>query len=138
MGCIMGRIMQGTTSHIHCDAVPFLPPAKAEFPDLERLFQYTRAWGRVLAVIFDHRHRGNLHIKAWLLAGPLPMLQEATALGRSACIGMYHEPIPRGMSGVAVEGSRGASLLGSACLCGWPRCWHLRLKIRRRTISAAS
>lgn len=34
-----------------------LAATKAEFPDLERLFQNTRAWGVVLAVIFDHRHK---------------------------------------------------------------------------------
>lgn len=64
----------------------------AQFPDLETLFQNTRAWGGVLAVIHDHRHRGNLHIKSWLSTGPLPMLQEAAVPGRQACIGMYHEP----------------------------------------------
>lgn len=43
----MGRTMQGTAS-LHYDAGPVLPPAMAEFPDLERLFQNTRAWGGVL------------------------------------------------------------------------------------------
>lgn len=88
-----------------------LAVAKAEFPDLERLFQNTRAWGVVLAVIFDHRHRGNLHIKSWLLAGPLAMLQEAVVPGRQACIGTYHEPYREVCQGSA----RGAS--------GEPHCW---------------
>lgn len=50
-------------------------------------------------MIFDHRHRGNLHIKAWLLAGPWAMQQEAVVPERQACIGTYHEPYQEACQG---------------------------------------
>lgn len=73
----------------------------------------------MLALIFDHRHRGNLHIKAWLLAGPLPMLEEAVGTGRQACIGTYHEPYQEACQGSGrVEGVQESLIAGQHQLAG--------------------
>lgn len=82
-------------------------------------------------MIFDHRHRGNLHIKSWLSTGPLPMLQEAAVPGRQACIGMYHEPHQAARQGPSM-GVQESLVAGQhqpvPASQGRPRWWRLRLK----------
>ena len=112
----MGRIMQGTAPQLTMLGDSCRPRGQNS-PTWERLFQNMRAWGGgVLALIVDHRHRGNLHIKAWPLAGPWRMLQEVMVPGRQACIGTYHEPYQEACQGATRRGSRRRSLLGSTSL----------------------
>lgn len=69
-------------------------------------------------MIFDHRHRGNLHIKAWLLVRPLAMLQEAVVPERQACIGMYHEPYQEPCQGGDSRGLQESLITGQHQLVG--------------------
>lgn len=102
--------MQGTASQSRRWEIPAAREI-AEFNQGRDVVSKHEGVGRVLAVIFDHRHRGNLHIKAWLLAGPWAMPQEAVVPERQACIGTYHEPYQEACQGA----TRGRS--------GEPHCW---------------
>lgn len=94
-------------------------------------------------MIFDHRHRGNLHIKSWLSTGPLPMLQEAAVPGRQAYIGMYHEPYQEARQGPS-RGVQWSLASGQhqpvPASQGRPRWWRLRLNKpdKNRSVSSAA